>query len=243
VIVAFDPSNGSVVAVMDGTEITAARTAAVSALATRLLAREDAGVLAVLGTGVQALSHLRAVPRVRAFREIRVAGRDADRAEALARKSSMYLTIPVDAAATFEAAVRGADVICACTHSPEPVVRGEWLAPGAHVNSVGVHPTGVEVDDEVVARAAVVAVESRASSLGSFPAGANELSGAIRAGRLREQDVVELGELIAGTRPGREDMNDISLYKSVGVAVEDAAAASLVLERARDQGLGGEVRL
>ncbi len=243
VIVAMDPSTGSVVAVMDGTGITASRTAAASALATRLLARHDAEVLAIIGTGVQAESHLRYVPRVRAFREIRVAGRDHAKAQALAEQSSGHLTIPVTASDSFEDAIRGADVVCACTHSSEPVVRLEWLSPGAHVTSVGLHPEGVEVDADLVAGAGVVAVESRGSSLGSFPAGANELSRAIAGGHLDPRDVVEIGELIAGTRPGRKDMKEITLYKSVGVAVEDAAAASLVLSAARRRGRGREFAL
>ena len=243
VIVALDPSDGRVVAVMDGTEITAARTAAASALATRLLARDDARVLTVIGTGVQARSHLRAVPRVRAFHEIRIAGRDRAGAERLAAESSGYLTIPVTVVDSFEAAVRGADVVCACTHSPDPVVRAAWISPGAHVNSVGVHPTGGEVDADLVAMASRVAVESRGSALGAFPAGANELSAAIRGGRIREADVVELGELIAGTRSGREGADEITLYKSVGVAVEDAAAAALVLTAAEAGGIGGRFEL
>jgi alanine dehydrogenase len=144
---------------------------------------------------------------------------------------------------SFEAAVRGADVVCACTHSPDPVVLAEWLAPGAHVNSVGVHSTGGEVDPVLVARADLVAVESRGSALGAFPAGANELAGAISEGHLREHDVVELGELIAGTRSGRTGADDITLYKSVGVAVEDAAAAALVLSGAERRGLGARFEI
>jgi alanine dehydrogenase len=245
VIVAFDPSDGSVAAVMDGTEITATRTAAASALATRLLAREDSSVLAVLGTGVQARSHLRALPRIRTFGEIRVAGRDRAKADALVEEvtSSAEPIGPVTVAPSFEAAARGADVVCACTHAPEPVVRAEWLAPGAHVNSVGVHPTGVEVDAALVSGAAVVAVESRTSALGAFPAGANELSNAIAAGRLRPDDVVELGELILGTRSGRRSAADTTLYKSVGVAVEDAAASALVLAEARSESRGVRIDL
>jgi ornithine cyclodeaminase len=242
VIVSFDPSTGSVEAVMDGTEITAARTAACSALATRLLARQDARALAILGTGVQARSHLRAVTRVRDFREVRLAGRDRGRAAALADEWSVGLTITVRAARSFAEAVDGADVVCACTHSPVPVVARPWLARGAHVNSVGVHPEGQEVDQAIVADA-LVAVEARASALGAFPAGANDLAWAIRDGVLTEDRIVELGELIAGRRPGRTSEDQLTLYKSVGVAVEDAAAASLVLARARDQGVGRAVEL
>jgi alanine dehydrogenase len=237
VIVAFDASTGTVEAIMDGTEITAARTAAGSALATRLLAREDARVLAILGTGVTARSHLRAVTRVRAFREVRVAGRDRDRAAAVAAESSTYLTIPASAAASFEEALDGADVVCACTHSPTPLVTRPRLAVGAHVNSVGVHPDGGEIDAATVGDALVV-VESRASALGSFPAGANELATAIGDGSLTPDRIVEIGELIEGTRPGRSGPDQITLYKSVGVAVEDAAAAALVLARARERGIG-----
>jgi ornithine cyclodeaminase len=241
-IVAFDPSTGSIAAVMDGTEITAARTAAGSALATKLMARHDAEVLAVLGTGVQASSHLRAVPRVRAFREVRVAGRDASRARALVEGSSTSLTIPVTVARTFREAIDGADVVCACTHSPVPVLARAWLRPGAHVNSVGVHPEGREVDPGTVADALVV-VESRASALGPFPAGANDLAWAIREGFLTQDRIVELGEVISGRRTGRTAEDQLTLYKSVGVAVEDAAAASLVLARARDHGVGRRVDL
>ena len=242
VIVAFDPRTGAVEAVMDGTEITAARTAAASALATRLLARDDADVLAILGTGVQAASHLRAVARVRAFREVRVAGRDPHKAEFLAQRSSTELTIPVVAAGSFAEAMDGAGGVCACTHSPDAVVERRFLAPGAHVNSVGAHATGGEVDGATVA-ASLVAVESRASALGAFPAGANELAWAIGDGRLDPEGIVELGELVAGTRTGRIDREGLTLYKSVGVAVEDAAAAALVLGRARERGVGRTVRL
>jgi ornithine cyclodeaminase len=242
VIVAFDPSTGSVEAVIDGTEITAARTAACSALATKLLARQDARTLAILGTGVQARSHLRAVTRVRDFRDVRLAGRDGDRTAARADEWSSGMTIPVRAAPSFADAVEGADVVCACTHSPVPVVARQWLAPGAHVNSVGVHPDGREVDQGVVADS-LVAVESRASALGPFPAGANDLAWAIRDGFLTEDRIVELGELTSGRRTGRTSEDQLTLYKSVGVAVEDAAAASLVLARARGRGVGRTVEL
>ena len=162
VIAVFDPDNGTPLALMDGTYITATRTAAGSALATRLLAREDAEVLAILGTGVQAHSHARALPRVRAFTEIRVAGRDRARAEALASELGPHAR----AVDSYEEAIRGADVVAATTHTLEPVVRREWLAPGAHVNSVGLNPRGREVDEQTVADALIV-VESRESALGT----------------------------------------------------------------------------
>jgi ornithine cyclodeaminase len=232
-ICVVDPANGTPLAVMDGTYVTATRTAAGSALATRLLAREDAHVLALVGTGVQARSHARAIPRVRRVDEIRVAGRDRAKAEALAAE----LGAPAHAVGSYEDAIRGADIVAATTHAAEPVVRREWLDPGTHVNSVGLNPTGREVDEATVA-AAVLVVESRESALAPPPAGAPELAG------LDPSDVhAELGELVSGTKPGRTTREQITLYKSVGVAVQDAAAAALVLAAAREQSSGQEIEL
>jgi len=228
VIVVFDPENGAPLALMDGTYITATRTAAGSALATRLLAREDAEVLALLGTGVQAHSHARALPRVREFTEIRVAGRDREKAEALAHEIGPHAR----AVSSYEEAIRNADVVAATTHSTEPIVRREWLSPGVHVNSVGLNPAGREVDEQTVADALLV-VESRESALAPPPAGAPELVGVGPA------DVhAELGELVAGIKPGRSSQDEITLYKSVGVAVQDVAAAALVLAAAQGRSVG-----
>jgi alanine dehydrogenase len=231
IICMFDADTGTPVALMDGTYITATRTAAGSALATRLLAREDARVLAILGTGVQAHSHARLLPRVRPFEEVRVAGRDPERVEAFAQE------IGGVAAASYEEAVRGADVVATTTHAPQPVVRREWLGPGVHVNSVGLNPSGRELDEATVADALLV-VESRASALAPPPAGAPELVG-IDAARVH----AELGELVTGAKPGRRSRDEITLYKSVGVAVQDAAAAALVLAAARERSVGREVDL
>ena len=233
VIVVFDPENGTPLAVMDGTYITATRTAAGSALATRLLAREDAEVLALLGTGVQAHSHARALPRVRAFSEIRVAGRDRSRAEALAEEIGPHAR----AVSSYEEAIRGCDVVAATTQATEPIVRREWLSRGVHVNSVGLNPSGREVDGQTVADALLV-VESRESALAPPPAGAPELVGVSPA------DVhAELGELVAGTKPGRSSQDEITLYKSVGVAVQDVAAAALVLAAAKERSVGRAIEL
>jgi alanine dehydrogenase len=231
VICVFDPDNGTPLAVMDGAYITATRTAAGSALATRLLAREDSKVLALIGTGVQARSHARALTRVRDFSEIRVAGRDAARTEALAQE------LGGTAAASYEEAIRGADVSAATPHAREPVVRREWLSPGTHVNSVGLNPSGREVDEATVADALLV-VESRESALAAPPAGAPDLAGIDPA-----HVHAELGELVSGARPGRTSPEQISLYKSVGVAVQDAAAATLVLAAARERSVGREIEL
>jgi ornithine cyclodeaminase len=231
-IAVFDQTNGTPVALMDGTYITATRTAAGSALATRLLAREDARVLAVLGAGVQARTHADALRRVRDFGEIRIASRDAARAAELARE------LGAEAAGSFEEAVRGADVVAATTHATEPIVLREWLEPGAHVNSVGANPAGRgEVDPAIVRDAAVLAVEFRESTLAPPPAGASEF----REGA--PPSVVELGELVAGTKPGRASLEEITLYKSVGVAVQDAAAAALVLAAARERSVGRDIEL
>jgi alanine dehydrogenase len=199
-IVVFDPENGSPIAVMDGTYITAMRTAAAAALAARTLAREDARVLAILGTGVQSRAAQEMFPRVRDFAEIRVAGRGE-----------------------YEDAVRGADVVHATTHSPDPVVLDAWLEPGAHVSSVGYNAPGSELDPAIVARADVICIESRGSAFAPPPSGAPELAG------LDPERTVELGEVLAGTRPGRTSAEQLTLYKSVGVAVQDLAAAGLVL--------------
>jgi ornithine cyclodeaminase len=212
-IVLFDGDTGTVTAVMDGTYITAMRTAGAAALAARLLAREDASVLAILGTGVQGRAAREMFMRVRDFAEIRLAGRDE-----------------------FEEAVRGADVVHAATHAAEPVVLAEWLADGAHVSSVGYNTPGSELDPAIVERADLICVESRESSFAPPPGGATELSGVDPA------SVVELGELVSG-RPGRGGPAEITLYKSVGIAIQDLAAAALVLRAAQERNIGLEIEL
>ena len=213
-IALFDPATGTPTALMDGTYITAMRTAAAAALATRLLSRDDSRVLAILGTGVQSRSAQEMFPRVRDFTDIRIAGRGE-----------------------YEDAVRGADVVHCTTGSPEPIVRYDWLQLGTHVSSVGFGMGGSELDPEIVSRADLVAVEQRDSAFAPLPAGAPELDPRGRDG------VVELGEIIAGTRDGRTAPELITLYKSVGVAVQDLAAAALVLEAARERGAGFEIQL
>jgi len=218
-IAVFDPGTGTPLAVMDGTHITAARTGASSAVATRALAREDARVLTILGAGVQGRSHLDAVRLVRDFEEVRIASRTFEHAQALAEEHG------ATAVESFEEAVRGADVVCCCTHASEPILRREWLSPGMHVTSVGAALDGPELDPETV-RAGLLCVESRVA-FEPPPAGSFELQ------VLDPNDAVELGEVLAGTRPGRADEEQITVYKSMGHAVEDAAAAALVLERAQ----------
>jgi alanine dehydrogenase len=243
VIAVFDPGNGRPAALLDGTAITAIRTGAGSALATRLLAREDAATLAILGTGVQARSHARAVARVRAFEQLRIAGRDRAKAEVMAKELSDELDLAVSVAPSWEEASDGADVVCATTHALEPVVRREWLTPGAHVTSVGYNVQGREIDDATVVDSLVV-VESRAAALAPLPAGSNDLLQPIERGLIDADHVhAEVGELINGQRPGRTSAEQITLYKSVGVAVQDGVAAALVLRAARERRAGREVVL
>ena len=244
VVVCFDPETGTPIALMDAESITAARTAAGSALSTRLLAREDVSELAVLGTGVQARAHVRALVRVRPFERVVIAGRDHGKARQLAAELAPELSTPVETTASFEDAVRGADVVCATTHAMEPVVRRGWVTPGTHITSVGFNAAGRgEIDPETVA-GAVVVVEHRVSALAPPPAGAVELllpiaDGLIDASHIR----AELGELVSGTVVGRTSAEEITLYKSVGVAVQDAAAASMALTAARARGIGTDVAM
>jgi ornithine cyclodeaminase len=216
-VAVFDAETGAPRAVLDGTHITAVRTGASSAVATRALARDDARVLAILGAGVQGRSHLDAVRRVRGFEEVRVASRTFEHAQVFADETG------ATAFGSFEEAVRGADVVCCCTHASKPVLRREWLAPGTHVCSVGASQEGPEIDPETV-RAGLLCVESRIA-FQPPPAGSHELQG------LDPDEAVELGEVLAGTRPGRTSEEQVTVYKSMGHAVEDAVAAAIVLER------------
>jgi ornithine cyclodeaminase/alanine dehydrogenase-like protein (mu-crystallin family) len=226
-IALFDEETGRPLALMDGTHITAVRTAAGSALSARLLARPEPSVLAILGAGVQGHSHLQAVLGVASFHEVRVASRSPDHALALASVSPR-----ARAMRSFEEAVRGADVVCCCTDSATPVLDFSWLSAGAHVTSVG---SGAELDPETIRRSRLF-VESRVA-FQPPPAGAAELAG------LDPSRAAELGEVVAGTAPGRQDPDEVTVYKSMGHAVEDAAAAGLVYRRAQREGAGQPVAI
>jgi thiomorpholine-carboxylate dehydrogenase len=219
VIQLFRPDTGEPLATMDGRLITEMRTGAVSAVATDRLARPDASVLAILGSGAQARSHLEALRLVRSFGHVRV--------WSPRRAAAFAAQFGVDQAASAEDAVRGADVVVVATLSRTPVLRGAWLSPGTHVNAVGAaRPDWRELDDEVLARGRVF-VESR-------EAAARE-SGDVAASR---GIVAEIGEVVAGSAAGRASATEITVFKSVGVAVEDVAAASLVYQLAVDENAG-----
>jgi ornithine cyclodeaminase len=240
VILVFDPETGSPRALMDGTAITAARTAAGSALSARLLAREDSHVLLILGTGVQARGHAAAIPHVRPIQEIRVAGRNPQRAAQLAAEVGREQGIRALACAVSPQAFADAEIVCAATHAAEPVVKGAWLQPGTHVTSVGLNAGGCEVDAEAVLKSLVV-VETREAALAPNAGGANDLKWPIREGLMSADHIhAEIGQLLSGAKPGRTSRGQITLYKSVGVAVQDAVAANLVLQEAQKQGAGAE---
>src|SRR5205809_806693 len=210
-ILLFRPETGEPLAVMDGRLITEMRTAAVSAVATKLLARDDTNVLTILGSGVQARSHFQALRLVREFSEVRVwSPRNAER---FAREFKVH------AADSAEQAVRGADVIVVATAATTPVLLGEWLARGAHINAVGAtRPNWRELDDNVL-QYATIYVESREAAL-------KESGDVIASGK----ETIEVGDVIAGKGDGRKSKDQITLFKSVGVAVEDITAAALVLK-------------
>ncbi len=212
-ILLFRPETGEPLVSMDGRLITEVRTAAVSAVATDRLAKPDASVLAIIGSGVQARSHLEALRLVRDFREVRVWS--PRRARAFAEEHGVV------AATSAEEAVRGADVVVTATTSPTSVLFGEWLSPGAHVNALGApRPDWRELDDEVLRRAKVY-VDSREAAM-------KESGDVIAAGEV----FAEIGEVAAGTRPGRQSDEEVTLFKSLGLAVEDVATAELVYRKA-----------
>jgi len=234
-VVMLDPETGAPAALLDGAFLTAWRTGAASGLATDLLARPDAESLALIGAGAQARTQLRAVAAVRSLRRVRVYSRTPARAQALIEEMRGQEGIPEDIAVapTPEAAVAEADIVCTATNSSVPVFDGRALQPGTHINAIGSFTLEMrELDEETFRRAARVVVDSRAAAL----AEAGEVVWAIRQGILREADLVELGEIAAGRRPGRERPEEITLFKSVGLAVQDLVAAQRVWQRIRTQG-------
>jgi ornithine cyclodeaminase len=239
-VIIFDADNGLPLAMLEGGVLTEIRTAAASALATRALSRPESKVLAVLGTGAQAEWHARAIPVVRPIEAVRIWGRNAAHAAALAQRLRAELQRPVSVATTVADAVRGADIVCTTTSTPEPILRGEWLEPGMHLNLVGsAIPTTAEVDVECVRRARFY-VDTRAAAA----AEAGELRAALAAGAVNADHVLgEIGEVLAGKVPARGDAAQITLYKSLGVASQDLAAGLRAYQNAASLELGSDLHL
>jgi ornithine cyclodeaminase/alanine dehydrogenase-like protein (mu-crystallin family) len=224
----FDGETGEVRALMNASAITAIRTAAVSAVATRLLAREDTRELAILGAGVQARTHLEALRLVRDFQRVRVFAPTPEHARALGEQ----------AVASAEEAVRGADVIVTATNSVEPVLRREWLKEGAHVNVIGGRPPHMrEIDVATVADAAFYVDRRESAENEAYDYRDALESGAIGPDHIRG----EIGEVLIGAAPGRSSREELTVFRSLGIAVEDLAAAEYVVRRARETGAGTEV--
>jgi len=239
----FSGETGVVTAVLNASALTEIRTAAVTAAATRALARDDAEVLAVVGAGVQGRAHVRALRGVRPWREVRIASRTPDRARALAADAGELLDgdASVVVAPDARAAVAGADVVVLATSSREPVIERDWLVAGSHVNAVGASSLAArELDVRTVADAALFC-DSRESLRNE----ALEFRLAREEGAIDGENHIraELGELFSGRRPGRRDPADLTLFRSLGVGIEDLAAAELAVARARELGLGIEVTL
>jgi ornithine cyclodeaminase/alanine dehydrogenase-like protein (mu-crystallin family) len=228
----FDGITGEVRALMNASAITAIRTAAVSAVATRLLAREDARELGVLGAGVQARSHLEALRLVRNFERVRIFSPTAEHAQSLAAEAG------AEAVETAEEAVRGADVVVTATSSVEPVLQRDWLQAGAHVNAVGGRPPMMrELDIATIADSAFF-VDRRESA----EAEAFDYRDALEAGAIGPDHIrAEIGEVLIGQKPGRSAPDELTVFRSLGLAVEDLAAAEYVVRRARETGAGTEV--
>jgi alanine dehydrogenase len=237
IIVLFDPDTGALQALMDGRYITEARTAAVSAVSARYLARADASTLAILGTGVQARSHLEAYKEVRALRDVRVWSPKAASRDRFVDEMQPHARVPLWGTTTAEEAVRGADLVVLATSSATPVIEMSWIAAGSHIVSVGAcRPDQREMAPELVARGRLF-VDSRAAALVE----SGDVVMGMAEGRFGPDHLAgELGELVLGRVPGRRSDDEITIFKSLGMAVEDVAAADLVYRRATEQGVGSQ---
>jgi len=234
-VLLFEADHGQPVALLDAAQITAIRTAAASGLATRLLAREDAGDLALLGAGEQACSHLEAMLTVRSLRRGRVWARDRDKARLFADAEGTRHNIVVETSPSVREAIAGADIICTTTKSREPILQGDWLTPGVHLNLVGSSiAAAAEIDTAAVLKARFF-VDCRNSTVNE----GGEYLRALEAGAIKPEHILgEIGEVANGSKVGRRSPLDVTLYKSLGIAPQDLAAAHYVLERARAAGIG-----
>jgi len=234
-VVLFSRETGEMLALMNASEITAIRTAAVSAVATRLLAREDAHQLAIIGAGVQARTHLTALASVRPITHARIACRNVEHAEELAREMQTQFSFPIEPVRTNEEAVRGADLIVTATSSLEPVINREWISPGAHINAIGTHsPNSREIDGATMG-AARIFTDRRESALNE----AGDYLLAAKEGLVTPESILgEIGEILIGAKPGRTSENEITLFKSLGLAIEDVATANYLYNKAQAQNAG-----
>jgi len=239
-VLLFEVEHGQLLAVIDASSITGIRTAAASGLATRLLARENAGDLALLGSGVQAASHLEAMGVVRNLRRVRVWSRDTEGAKAFAEREGRRLGISIETASSARGAVKGADIICTTTGAKEPILAGEWLSPGAHVNAVGAcFPTARELDTEAVRRSRFY-VDCRESTLNE----AGDFLIPRREGAIGDDHIVgEIGDVVLGNVEGRRSPDEITVFKSLGIAIEDLASAHHIYKKAvaSDRGLRADL--
>jgi ornithine cyclodeaminase/alanine dehydrogenase-like protein (mu-crystallin family) len=239
-VMLFDADNGRPLALLEAGSITEIRTAAASAVATDLLARSDAGDLAILGTGAQARSHVEAMLAVRDITRVRLWGRTTAHAERLASEESGRWGIEIEVAPNVPAAIEGADIVCTTTSAVEPVLSGELLHEGMHINAVGASvPTYRELDTEAIRRSRLF-TDRRESLVNE----AGEYQLALKQGAIGEDHLVaEIGEVLIGDHPGRRSDTEITLFRSLGLAVEDLAAARLIYQRAIQKGMGTRVDL
>ena len=239
-VLLFESEHGCPVAILDAAEITVIRTAAASGLATRLLARQDAGDLAILGAGEQARSHLEAMLEVRPLRRIRVWARDRGKAEVFANTEGTRFAVAIEIAGSVEQAVEGADIICTLTKAREPILLGDWISAGAHLNIVGSSiAEAAEIDTAAVARSRFF-VDCRNSTVNE----GGEYLRALRSGAITAAHIAaEIGEVANGSKPGRTSADEVTLYKSLGVAPQDLASAHYVLDGARSAGIGQLIEL
>jgi ornithine cyclodeaminase len=237
-VILFSHETGEPLALMNASQITAIRTAAVSAVATRLLARADAQTLGIIGAGVQGRTHLVALSYVREIKRARVACRNQQHSQRLAAEMQHKLPFAIESVGTNEEAVRNVDIIVAATSSQEPVIKRDWIADGAHINGIGTHsPHSREIDSGTMA-AARVFTDRRESLLNE----AGDYLLAAKEGAITPESVLgEIGELVIGTKPGRTSRSEITLFKSLGLAIEDVVCAEYLFRKAKSENIGAWV--
>lgn len=239
-VLLFDSENGDLLSIMEADCLGQLRTGAASGIATRHLAREDARVVGQIGAGWQSRTQIEAVCAVRPIELVRVYSRDRARREAYSREMSQQLQVEVSPVESGAAAVRGADVLITITNSSEPVLLGEWLEPGQHVNAAGSNwAQRQELDLEAVRRADLIT----ADQVEQAKIESGDLVAAVQAGVISWEQVLEIGDVVAGNRTGRTSPEQITLFESQGLGVEDLAMAARVYEAAREQGLGIEIEI